>query len=153
MELDFINSYPVDLKNYRGIYQRLAQKTFSYLRLHEHYYIEVNLVDDQEIHELNKQFRQIDRPTDVLSFAFLDKVAGETPINDEEITVALGTIIISVDRAKNQAKQYGHSFQREMKFLFLHGLLHLLGYDHQKPKDEVIMFSLQNAILGKRKVD
>jgi len=153
MELDFINSYAENLKNYRGIYQRLAQKTFSYLHLHNHYYIEVNLVDDQKIHELNRDFRKIDRPTDVLSFAFLDRVEGETPIHDSEITIALGTIIISVDHAKEQAQQYGHSFSREMKFLFLHGLLHLLGYDHQSPEDELKMFSLQNAILGKRKVE
>ena len=102
----------------------------------------VIFVDNKKIHEINKNYRDIDRPTDVISFALED---------NEEITFEfgrlLGDIYISVDKIKSQAKEYGHSERREMAFLTVHGLLHLLGYDHMNKEEEKIMFDEQEAIL------
>ncbi len=99
------------------------------------------LTSDTHIHELNKVYRNVDAPTDVISFAFLDNEVLDTEITD------LGEIYISLDRAHAQAEEYGHSFIRELSFLTVHGLLHLLGYDHIKKEDEKVMFNLQDEIL------
>ena len=101
------------------------------------------IVDNKYIHELNKTYRNIDRETDVITFALEDDdsliVAG-----DERI---LGDIYISIDRAKSQAKEYGHSLLRELSFLAVHGFYHLLGYDHQEKEEERIMFQKQEEVL------
>ena len=102
----------------------------------------VIIVDNKKIHEINKEYRNIDRETDVISFALED----DKEINDSPIRV-LGDIYISIDQAKDQAKEYGHSLKRELCFLTTHGFLHLLGYDHMKKEDEEIMFPLQEKIL------
>lgn len=148
MELDFINDYQENLDNYRGIFRRLAERTRRFLGYEDHFLLEVRLVDKNTIQTLNREYRKIDAPTDVLSFAFLDldelKKASLVP-------KFLGTIVIAVDQAKEQAETYQHAFRREMKFLFLHGLLHLFGYDHLTPDEEEIMIATQTKILGKRK--
>ena len=102
----------------------------------------MTLVSDSEIRSLNNQYRKIDKATDVLSF-----LMGEP--NHETSAVVLGDIIISVETAIRQANQYGHSLEREMAFLTVHGMLHLLGYDHLNKADENIMFAKQEAILQK----
>lgn len=103
----------------------------------------VIIVDNERIHEINKQYRGIDRPTDVISFALED---------NEEISLdnyrILGDIYISIDKVKEQAREYGHSEKRELAFLTIHGFLHLLGYDHMKPEEEKIMFAKQEEILN-----
>ncbi|GAA4706247.1 rRNA maturation RNase YbeY [Brevibacillus fulvus] len=114
----------------------------------------VTLVDDERIHELNRQYRGVDRPTDVLSFAMNETGEGEPEIFVEEEELAdfpnmLGDIIISVPRAKEQAEEYGHSLQREMGFLAVHGFLHLLGYDHGTAEEEKEMFGRQEEVLAK----
>ena len=103
----------------------------------------VIIVDNKKIHEINKEYRNIDRETDVISFALED----DKNISDSPIRV-LGDIYISIDKAKDQAKEYGHSLKRELCFLTTHGFLHLLGYDHMKKEDEEIMFPLQEKILN-----
>lgn len=102
----------------------------------------VVFIDDDLMHEMNLKYRGIDRTTDVLSFALNDS------INDfkEEINV-LGDIFVSIPKMKEQALEYGHSEKRELSFLCIHGLLHLLGYDHMEKEDEKIMFGLQEEIL------
>ena len=106
-------------------------------------YFNVILVDNPTIHDLNKEYRNIDRETDVISFALLDE-------NYSSKTV-LGDIYISVDKAIEQSRDYGHTLIRELCFLSIHGLLHLLGYDHMEKEDEKIMFEKQELILnGKR---
>ena len=103
----------------------------------------VILVDNDYIHKLNKEYRKIDKITDVISFALED--------NQDEIELdfrVLGDIYISVDKAKEQAKEYGHSFLRELSFLTIHGLLHLLGYDHMTKEEEEIMFKKQDELLN-----
>ena len=105
------------------------------------------LIDDQEITKINKMYRKKDKPTDVISFALEDNKQTTTAYNKR----ILGDIYISVETAKKQAKEYNHSLTRELCFLSVHGLLHLLGYDHIKEKDEKIMFEKQELILnGKR---
>lgn len=99
-------------------------------------------VTPEEIHELNKQYRGVDRVTDVISFALED--AHDISLTDVRV---LGDIYICIDRMKEQALEYGHSETRELSFLTVHGLLHLLGYDHQTKEDEEVMFGLQRKIL------
>ena len=108
--------------------------------------VSITLTDDENIHELNKKFRGIDRPTDVLSFALRE--SDEPEILNAEIET-LGDIIISVERAKLQAEEFGHSFLREIIFLEVHGLLHLLGYDHIEESDRIEMETEQKFIMEK----
>ena len=100
------------------------------------------IVDNEYIHKINKEYRGIDRPTDVISFALEDN----KDFIEYEFRV-LGDIYISLDKVKEQAELYGHSFLRELCFLNIHGLLHLLGYDHMEKEDEIIMFKKQDEIL------
>ena len=100
-------------------------------------------VTKEEIHELNKQYRGVDRVTDVISFALED--VNDVSLSDIRV---LGDIYICIDRMKEQALEYGHSETRELSFLTVHGLLHLLGYDHQTKEDEEVMFNLQRKILS-----
>ena len=107
--------------------------------------VSITLTDDENIHELNKKFRGIDRPTDVLSFAFRE--SDEPQILDSDVEI-LGDIIISIERAKVQAEEFGHSFLREIIFLEVHGLLHLLGYDHIEENDRAEMEAEQKFVMN-----
>lgn len=102
----------------------------------------VIIVDMDTIHKMNKQYRGIDAPTDVISFALEDYQ--DIVYEDQRL---LGDIYICLEKAKSQAEEYGHSFLRELSFLTIHGLLHLLGYDHMNPDEEKIMFAKQEEIL------
>jgi probable rRNA maturation factor len=101
----------------------------------------LTLVSDEEIRGLNRQYRKIDKSTDVLSF-----LMGEPNYDDKSMT--LGDIIISVPTAVRQANRHGHTLERELAFLTVHGMLHLLGYDHVSPADERIMFAKQEQVLN-----
>ena len=147
MELDF-NSFDESLNNYEEIYQNLLKKTLEHLSLNFDPYLSVTIVDNAYIHEINKTYRHIDRPTDVISFAFLDDNPKRNELFQSGQMVVLGEIYISKEKAEEQAKSYGHSLERELKFLFVHGLLHLLGYDHMVKEDEDVMFRLQDEILA-----
>lgn len=105
--------------------------------------VSIVLVDNEYIHKINKEYRNVDRETDVISFAFMDD---ET--NPESGITDLGEIYISLEKAHSQSKEYGHSFKRELCFLLTHGLLHLLGYDHMTEEDEKEMFGLQEEVLN-----
>ncbi len=100
------------------------------------------IIDNEKIHQINKEYRGIDRPTDVISFALEDD---KTFVNMN--FRVLGDIYISIDKVHEQARCYGHSELRELSFLAVHGILHLLGYDHMNPEDEKNMFSKQEKIL------
>ncbi len=101
------------------------------------------IVDNKYIHELNKTYRHIDRETDVITFALEDE---DSIVLPDEGRV-LGDIYISIDKAKAQAEEYGHSLLRELSFLAVHGFYHLLGYDHQTPEEEKVMFTKQEEVL------
>ncbi len=145
MELDF-TSINEDFNNYEEIYSYLIEKAFKVLNLSFDPVVSVSFIDNEEIHKINKEYRKIDRPTDVISFAFLDN-EDRAKEYASGMPVILGDIYISLDKADEQANEYGHSMKRELCFLFVHGLLHLLGYDHMTKEDEEIMFPLQDKIL------
>ena len=109
----------------------------------ENAYMSVVIVDNKKIHEINKTYRNVDRPTDVISFAFEDN-EGITPNNMR----ILGEIYLSVEKAKEQAKEFGHSEKREICYLSIHGLLHLLGYNHEEDEEKKVMRSLEEKILN-----
>ena len=145
MVIDFLNQGPSSYDSYEDLFNEYYVKIFGELGLKGEYITDVTIVNNKTIHKINREFRNVDRPTDVISFAFLDdkkeKELKGGPIN-------LGQIIISFEKAEEQAKEYEHSLKREMVFLFVHGMLHLLGYDHMNEEDEKVMFGLQNNILG-----
>lgn len=103
----------------------------------------VIIIDNDSIHKINKKYRNIDRETDVITFALEDN----KQIDTKDVRV-LGDIYISYDRVISQAKEYNHSARREICFLAVHGLLHLLGYDHMNKEDEEVMFGLQKELLN-----
>lgn len=121
--------------------KKLIEYALNYKKLNNVIF-NVIFVDNKTIHEINKEYRGIDRETDVISFALEDNKEIEL-----EVGRVLGDIYISVDKIKSQAKEYGHSEKREMAFLTIHGLLHLLGYDHMTKEEEEIMFKEQELIL------
>lgn len=102
------------------------------------------IIDNPTIHKINKEYRDKDAPTDVISFALEDD---KTVIEPDEVRI-LGDIYISIDKVHEQALEYGHSFKRELSFLAVHGLLHLLGYDHMEKSDEEVMFKKQEEVLN-----
>ena len=109
--------------------------------------ISLSIVDNEEIRSINSKYRNIDMETDVLSFPQFDFNNEEVPENEE--SVMLGDIIISIEKAQAQAEEYGHSIERELSFLTAHSMLHLLGYDHMESEEEKIMFDKQDKILDK----
>lgn len=121
-----------ELMNYAVSYQQLENVIFN-----------VIVIDNEKIHKINLEYRGVDRPTDVISFALEDNT--DFPLLEEGRV--LGDIYISIEKAREQALLYGHSLKRELSFLAVHGLLHLLGYDHMNPEDEKVMFELQEMIL------
>ena len=138
-------------------YRKVAEDVISQALEVENfpYDVEVSLVltNDEEIHTLNQQFREIDRSTDVLSFPMMDYPApGDFSLLDlsavsENEELILGDIVISVEHVMAQAKEYGHSFKREYAFLIAHSMLHLMGYDHMSPEEASIMEERQSYIL------
>ena len=109
--------------------------------------VSVTFVTNERIWEINRNYRDKDAPTDVISFAMEELGEGEIELVGTEMPRVLGDIIISTARAMEQAEEYGHSFMRELGFLAVHGFLHLLGYDHMTEADEKVMFTLQREIL------
>lgn len=110
--------------------------------------VSVTFVSNERIHEINRDYRDKDAPTDVISFAMEEMGVEEMEIVGADSPRMLGDIIISVQKAKEQAEEYGHSFMRELGFLAVHGFLHLLGYDHMEKEEEEEMFTLQKDILN-----
>ncbi|MBR1697374.1 MAG: rRNA maturation RNase YbeY, partial [Anaerovibrio sp.] len=111
--------------------------------------VSITLTNNEYIHELNNKYRGLDRPTDVLSFAFADSQEDEPEIEGGLETEILGDIIISVEKAQEQAKEYGHSLKRELSFLTVHGMLHLMGYDHMDEEERLEMEEEQRYVMGK----
>ena len=147
-------------------YKMLADKVISYCLESQNfpYEAEINLTltNNEGIHIINREYRQIDRPTDVLSFPMLSyeepgdfsflSDENEGDFNPDTGEAILGDIIISVDKVKEQANEYGHSMSREFAFLITHSMLHLFGYDHIEKEDAVIMEPLQEKILNELEI-
>ena len=124
---------------------KLAAEKVSELYGLEHAEVSVTLTDDEHIHELNKKYRGVDRPTDVLSFALTE--SEEPQVEGGPETEILGDLILSVERLAAQAEEYGHSLKREAAFLTVHGMLHLLGYDHIEDEDREEMETEQRTVM------
>ena len=108
--------------------------------------VDITIVDDEEIHQLNRDYRNVDRPTDVLSFALDEDDEDEPELLEGQLHL-LGDIIISAESATRQAEEFGHGLEREIVYLAVHGLLHLLGYDHMVEEDKVIMRAKEEEAL------
>lgn len=121
----------------------------DYLDLPSNTEMSVTLMNNEHIHEINKEYRGIDKPTDVISFAMEEDGSEGDIILPEEFDLPknIGDLMISMDKVKEQAEYLGHSIDRELGFLAVHGFLHLNGYDHMKAEDEKEMFGLQDEIL------
>lgn len=145
MEINITNqSSQKKWSRYKKDFLLIAQRAQEVLKLEDEYSMSVIFVDPEEIHEINKTYRNIDRPTDVISFALRDETDDYEMMEEDN---ELGDIFINIQAIVDQASEYGHSMRREVCFLFTHGLLHLLGYDHMCEEDEKQMFALQDVIL------
>lgn len=113
--------------------------------------IYITLTNNEEIHKINKEFRDVDRPTDVLSFPMYEReeIPNLRQEQKSEIEEILGDIIISIPKIKEQAEEYGHSYERELAYLTTHGMLHLLGYDHMIEEEKVVMREHEERVLEK----
>lgn len=129
---------------YKKDFESIAKRAREVLSLSKQQCASVVFVTADEIQIINKEYRKIDNPTDVISFALQDSVENYEFMEETE---ELGDIFINIQAIRKQAHEYGHSIRREVCFLFTHGLLHLLGYDHIKEEDEKEMFKLQEVIL------
>ncbi len=141
MEITFIDETKKVSKDEREDIDSLLQYAADYLKLPENSEMSITFMDNEGIQMINRDYRGKDAPTDVISFAIEEAGEDEMPIffDDEEMTDLpneLGDIMISTQRAQEQAAEYGHSYEREVGFLALHGFLHINGYDHMTPEDE-----------------
>lgn len=131
----------------RLLIRRCCHAVLTYEKFSGDAEVSVSFVDNEQIHELNREYRNVDRPTDVLSFPLGENGVYDT--NNATGAYVLGDIVISMETAFKQAREYGHSLEREIGFLTVHSMLHLLGYDHEtSPLDECNMREKQEAILG-----
>ena len=147
MEIEIFNETNVDLTKELQELQELLVNIAKDERLDNILFNGI-IIDNSRIREINREYRNIDRETDVISFALED----DKTFNLQEIRV-LGDIYISIDKAKSQALEYGHSFKRELSFLAIHGFLHLLGYDHMEKDEEEIMFKKQEEVLSRYEIN
>ena len=143
IKVNLINEFEFTFKEEK-IVKKIVKTICKVEKVKGKHVVSIIIVDNQKIHEINKQYRNIDRPTDVISFAAID---GEETLPEE-----MGDIFISYEKIIEQAKEYEHSILREFAFLVTHGMYHLLGYDHMNQEDEKIMFTKQEKILDILKI-
>jgi len=146
LELDLMETNTVSEETL-ALVGKVLQSAGEQLSVKEGSEVSVTFVTNDAIQEINKTYRNKDVATDVISFAMEEMGEGEIEIMNADIPTMLGDIIISVQRATEQAESYMHSFERELCFLAVHGFLHLLGYDHETEEQEKEMFGLQESIL------
>lgn len=141
---------------HRGLIRRVINAALKYEKFPYDAEISVTLTDNAAIHEMNKEHRGVDRPTDVLSFPLYEADEIDDMYESDEETdepVALGDIVVSLEKAEEQAREYGHGMEREVAFLCVHSVLHLLGYDHELGEaEEKEMFAKQEEILTNMKL-
>ena len=138
-------------KDYEKVIEKVLNKCFKEENLeNSKLYITITLTTPENIRIINKQYRNIDRATDVLSFPMFEKEELDKKIqnNDFEHQDVLGDLIISIEKVKEQAEEYGHSFERELSYMVVHGFYHLMGYDHIKEEDKKIMRPKEEKILN-----
>ncbi len=138
-------------KEYENIIKLVIEKCFSVEKLEKlNMYISITLTTPKEIRIINNQFRNIDKETDVLSFPMFEKNELDEIIKlgKNEIPETIGDIVISVDRVREQAEEYGHSFERELAYMVVHGFYHVMGYDHMVDEDKVVMRAKEENVLN-----
>ena len=142
-------------KEYKEVVEKVLTRCFEEEKLeNSKLYITVTLTNPENIRKINKEYRNIDRVTDVLSFPMFEKDELEEKIkknNFNHIDV-LGDLIISIEKVEEQAKEYGHSFERELSYMLVHGFYHLMGYDHIKDEDKKMMRAKEEKILDELKI-
>ena len=141
MEIGFFNETNIDLNKELKVVEKVLKHGLDKLGIKEAIF-NVIIVNNDYIHKLNKEYRNIDRETDVITFALEDDKTFNPDIR------ILGDVYISIEKAISQSQEYSHSLLRELCFLAVHGMLHLLGYDHMKKEEEKVMFTLQEEILN-----
>lgn len=139
MKINFFNETTLEIKNYEKLIRRVFKKQKNKK------IFSIIFLDDEKIQEINRDYRKLDRVTDVISFALCDDP-------ENELTDELGDVFIDLSQAFRQASEYGHSIDREVAFLAVHGYLHLCGYDHMTKEEEEIMFQKQEEILALAKI-
>ena len=135
-------------EEFEKLFNDVVKESLRYEEFDPECEVSLSIVSNDEIQEINKQFREIDAPTDVLSFPLLTFEEGEQADVNENNEIMLGDIIISIDKAKAQAEEYGHGLKRELAFLTAHSMLHLMGYDHMEEEEQKEMFKKQDDILN-----
>lgn len=150
MELEYYDETKKLSKEQENLLHTLLEYAANFIDLPINTGMSLTIVDNERIHEINRAYRGVDRPTDVISFALQDgdEDDGIDLSIFEDLPNEIGDIFISIEKVAEQAKDYGHSFDRELGFLAVHGFLHLNSYDHMNESDEKEMFSLQDEILG-----
>lgn len=149
IDFEYLDENQLCKESYEENFIKIIRTTLDLLNIEDDIELSCIIVDDQHIHQINRDYRQINRSTDVISFAMEDNDQYYVP----GMPRSLGDIFISYEHATKQAEDYGHSLKREMCFLFTHGLLHLLGYDHMSEDEEKEMFQLQDQILSQLKIE
>lgn len=143
MELFIDNRYHIEIDEELAVkLEKCAQECLKVEQFPNNVEISLSLVDNEEIHQLNKQYRGKDAPTDVLSFPMVED---DDDLNQE--TILLGDIIISIPKAQEQAIEYGHGFERELCYLTIHSMFHLLGYDHMEQEDKEVMRRKEKEVI------
>lgn len=141
-------------------FDKVGKTVFKVLNQKENLYCDLTFCDEEQIKELNKTYRNVDSVTDVLSFPSLNGICGKVvtkkqfPVDYDydEKAIFIGSVAICLKRASEQAVEYGHSLKRELTFLTVHSLLHLMGYDHILEDDRIVMRKLENEIMEKLKI-
>ena len=133
--------------------ENVIQTCFKEERIDKlNFYMSVTLTTPEQIHELNKKYRNVDRPTDVLSFPMFEKSEIDEMVEKQEknlLPEVLGDIVISIEQVEIQAKEYGHSFERELAYMLVHGFYHIMGYDHIEEEDKKVMRVKEEEVLKK----
>lgn len=142
-------------KKYEETIKKVLEQCFKQEKLeNSKLYVSITLTNPENIHKINKEYRNVDRETDVLSFPMFEKKEIDQKIknNNFEHEDVLGDIVISIEKVKGQAIEYGHSFEREFAYMLVHGFYHLMGYDHIEEKDKKIMREKEEIILSKLQI-
>lgn len=148
-EIDFLDID--ENKEYVELIQKVINKCFEIENLqNSNLYISIILTNPKNIQEINKEHRNIDNPTDVLSFPMFEK--NELENTHFENLEVLGDVVISIEKVKEQAIEYGHGFDRELAYMVVHGFYHLIGYDHMIEEDKVVMRAKEENVLNKLEI-
>ncbi len=154
MEKEFLELYFKDIdedSKYESLIKNVVEMCFKTEKLENlNLYISITLTTPQEIRKINSQYRNIDKETDVLSFPMFEKIELDELVSkqDNQIPETIGDIVISIDRVKEQAIEYGHSFERELAYMVVHGFYHLMGYDHMVEDDKKVMRAKEENVLN-----